>query len=102
MGERTKTGKRYTSDKVRTVVGLTVGMMLVLLASCSKQASTPSAGSAPVSEKASSNPQPILFDVCTIFSAADAARILGMPVSQYINHYRLGMSACAYGGKPSG
>ena len=80
------------------VVGVLAGMMMLVFVSCSKPASTPAAESAPAAAKASADPQPIAFDACTLFSAADATRILGMTVRPTPTN----VSGCAYEGKPPG
>jgi len=93
-----ETGKRFGLNRApRVLIGVTAGMILVLFASCSKTASSPAAESTPVSAKASSDPQPVEIDACTLFSAADAARILGMPVRPVTN-----VGGCSYEAKPSG
>jgi hypothetical protein len=38
------------------------------------------AASVPVAAPAQADPQPVDFDACTIFSSADAAQVLGVPV----------------------
>ena len=95
---RAETAKRSGLKRAaRMLVGVTAGMILVLSASCNKPTGNPS-GQAPASAKASSpDPQPTQFDACTLFSAADAAHILGMPVRPVTN-----VGGCSYEGKPSG
>jgi len=41
--------------------------------------------SAPAAAPAQADPQPVNFDACTIFSSADAAQVLGVPVRPITN-----------------
>jgi hypothetical protein len=45
----------------------------------------------PAAAPAQADPQPLIFDACTIFSAADAARVLGVPVRPITN-----VGGCSY------
>lgn len=44
-----------------------------------------SASSRAAAVPAQSDPQPVAFDACTMFSAADAAQVLGVPVRPVVN-----------------
>lgn len=92
-------GSNRSSGFQRRVYGFIAGMIiLVSSASCSKPSSPAAAESAPAVAKTSADPQPIGFDACTLFSAADASHILGMPVRIRPTN----VSGCAYEGKPPG
>jgi hypothetical protein len=74
---------RARHDQYRMVSGLACACLLVLLlVPCSKSLAPP-ASATPIPASAlrqAADPQPVNFDACTIFSAADAAQILGVPV----------------------
>jgi len=67
-------------------------LLLFLLAGCSKNSGSPSATSPePARTAAVSDPQPVELDACTLLSAADAARILGVAVRPITN-----VGGCSY------
>jgi hypothetical protein len=76
----------------RIVSGLVLACSLVLSFACSKSFA-PAASATPASTRnmAQGDPQPLNFDACTIFSAADAAQILGVPVRPVTN-----VGSCSY------
>jgi len=57
------------------------GSLLLLFFACGGSSARPSSATPPATPSTSQgDPQPIIFDACTIFSAADAAQVLGVPV----------------------
>jgi hypothetical protein len=66
----------------RIIPALLFACLLVLAAA---------ATSAPAAAPAQADPQPVDFDACTIFSSADAAQVLGVPVRPITN-----VGGCSY------
>jgi hypothetical protein len=67
-----------------------LGMIPALVCACVLVIATV-ATSAPAGSLMQADPQPVDFDACTIFSAADAAQVLGVPVRP-ITH----VGGCSY------
>lgn len=78
----------------RIAAGLVLTCSLLILSiACSKSFAPPaSATPAATPITAQGNPQPLNFEACTIFSAADAAQIVGVPVQRSPT----AASSCAY------
>ena len=66
----------------RIIAPLLCACLLVLAAA---------ATSVPAAAPAQADPQPVNFDACTIFSSADAAQVLGVPVRPITN-----VGGCSY------
>ena len=66
----------------RIVPSLVVACLFLIAAAPGHDGLTPKASATPVpvAAPAQGDPQPLNFDACTIFSAADAAQIVGVPV----------------------
>ena len=77
-------GKRaqFCNGKHRIGSALLCGCLLLLVVG---------ATSVPAAAPAQGDPQPVNFDACTIFSAADAAQVLGVPVRPITN-----VGGCSY------
>ena len=74
------THSRQTQHRI--IAPLLCACLLVLAAA---------ATSVPAAAPAQADPQPVNFDACTIFSSADAAQVLGVPVRPITN-----VGGCSY------
>lgn len=82
---------RYSQRQ--TILPLLYACALVLAALAAFNWLPPRASAASVSTPAPAqgDPQPVSFDACTVFSAADAAQVLGVPVRPITN-----VGGCSY------
>jgi hypothetical protein len=63
------------------IPALILACLFAIAATRGNDGSTPKASATPVPDPVvQSDPQPVSFNACTIFSAADAAQVLGVPV----------------------
>jgi hypothetical protein len=74
---------RILSGPYRIVSALLFMCLLLGRAAAYSKTVVPAATPIPAAPHAQGDPQPLNFDACTIFSAADAAQILGVPVRPY-------------------
>lgn len=72
----------FRHSQLRIISALLCAWLLVL---------APVATSVPAAEPTQADPQPVNFDACTIFSSADAAQVLGVPVRPITN-----VGGCSY------
>jgi len=77
----------------RIVSGLVLACSLLVLSFACGESFAPPTSATPAATPNTSqgDPQPISFDACTIFSAADAAQVLGVPVRPVTN-----VGGCSY------
>jgi hypothetical protein len=77
----------------RIIPALVFACLFVIAATRGNNGLTPKASATPVPDTrpGQGDPQPVSFDACTIFSAADAAQVLGVPVRPITN-----VGGCSY------
>src|SRR5882724_1658161 len=83
----TKRQKENFGDTCIRIFCATVALLIFLFpAACAKSSvPSPATPSQPAQSAATSDLQPVEFDACTLFSAAEATQILGTPVRPITN-----------------
>jgi hypothetical protein len=89
----TKRRYQHFREKYSRLSSVCITSLIFLFSAACGKSSAPSPASPrePVQSAATSDPQPVEFDACTLYSAAEAAQLLGTPVRPVTN-----VGGCSY------